>query len=142
MSKGACLIERHDNQGIRASTGGAAAQRGGNTRADWVGGPGQALCLVGRLLKLTHKIAGADYAGRVESIGRDIKRFQPGDEVFGASFTGKGQGGTPLDARSHTRDTAPLQTSLLSDNSTRTANVDPRSDSLSRAYNIVVRCPC
>jgi NADPH:quinone reductase-like Zn-dependent oxidoreductase len=48
---------------------------------------------LGRLLKPTHKIAGADYAGRIESIGRDIKRFQPGDEVFGASFTGKGQGG-------------------------------------------------
>lgn len=47
---------------------------------------------LGRLLKPTHKIAGADYAGRIESIGRDIKRFQPGDEVFGASFTGKGQG--------------------------------------------------
>ena len=48
---------------------------------------------LGRLFKPTHKIAGADYAGRIESIGRDIKRFHPGDEVFGASFTGKGQGG-------------------------------------------------
>lgn len=48
---------------------------------------------LGRLLKTQHKIAGADYAGRIESIGRHIKRFQPGDEVFGASFTGKGLGG-------------------------------------------------
>lgn len=48
---------------------------------------------LGRLLKPTHRIAGADYAGRIESIGREIRRFQPGDEVFGASFKGKGMGG-------------------------------------------------
>ena len=48
---------------------------------------------LGRLLKPKHKIAGADFAGRVESVGRDIKQFRPGDEVFGASFTGKGLGG-------------------------------------------------
>jgi NADPH:quinone reductase-like Zn-dependent oxidoreductase len=48
---------------------------------------------LGRLLKIQHRIAGADYAGRIESIGQAIKRFQPGDEVFGASFKGKGLGG-------------------------------------------------
>ncbi len=48
---------------------------------------------LGRLLKPKHKIAGADIAGRVESVGRDIKQFRPGDEVFGASFSGKGLGG-------------------------------------------------
>ena len=48
---------------------------------------------LGRLLKPKHKIAGADLAGRVESVGRDVQRFRPGDEVFGASFTGKGLGG-------------------------------------------------
>lgn len=48
---------------------------------------------LGRLLKPTHKIAGADYAGIIESAGREIKRFRPGDAVFGASFMGKGQGG-------------------------------------------------
>jgi NADPH:quinone reductase-like Zn-dependent oxidoreductase len=48
---------------------------------------------LGRLLKPTHKIAGADFSGRIESIGRDIRRFLPGDEVFGASFRGKGLGG-------------------------------------------------
>jgi len=48
---------------------------------------------LGSLLKPKHKIAGADLAGRVESVGRDIKRFRPGDEVFGASFRGKGLGG-------------------------------------------------
>ena len=48
---------------------------------------------LGRLLKPTHKIAGADYAGIVESTGRDIRRFRSGDAVYGASFTGRGQGG-------------------------------------------------
>jgi NADPH:quinone reductase-like Zn-dependent oxidoreductase len=48
---------------------------------------------LGKLLKPKHKIGGADFAGRVESVGRDIKRFRPGDEVFGASFRGKGLGG-------------------------------------------------
>jgi NADPH:quinone reductase-like Zn-dependent oxidoreductase len=49
--------------------------------------------MIGRLLKPKHKIAGADIAGRVESVGRDVKQFRPGDEVFGASFGGKGLGG-------------------------------------------------
>ncbi len=44
--------------------------------------------MIGRLLKPKHKIAGADIAGRVESVGRDVKQFRPGDEVFGASYGG------------------------------------------------------
>jgi hypothetical protein len=46
-----------------------------------------------------------------------------------------------LDVRFHTRDTGPPLTSLPSDNSIKTANVDPRYNSLSRAYTIVVRRP-
>ena len=34
-------------------------------------------------LKPKHKILGADIAGRVEAIGRNVKQFQPADEVFG-----------------------------------------------------------
>ena len=40
------------------------------------------------LLKPKHKILGSDMAGRVETAGRNVKQFQPGDEVFGASGFG------------------------------------------------------
>ena len=35
------------------------------------------------LLKPKYKIPGIDVAGRVEAAGRDVERFQPGDEVYG-----------------------------------------------------------
>jgi len=35
------------------------------------------------LLKPKYKILGSDIAGRVEAVGRNVKQFQPGDEIWG-----------------------------------------------------------
>ncbi len=56
-------------------------------------GPLFFLPAIGRLLKPRQRVIGADVAGRVQSIGKDVKQFQPGDEVFGASFGRRGLGG-------------------------------------------------
>ena len=42
--------------------------------------------LVTGLFKPKNKILGADLAGRVEAVGRNVTQFQPGDEVFGSAF--------------------------------------------------------
>lgn len=44
------------------------------------------------LLRPRTKILGCDIAGRVEAVGRNVKQFQPGDEVFG-DISGCGRGG-------------------------------------------------
>lgn len=48
-----------------------------------IGGKGLLTRLLGGLFKPKNKILGADVAGIVEAIGRDIKNFKPSDEVFG-----------------------------------------------------------
>jgi NADPH:quinone reductase-like Zn-dependent oxidoreductase len=40
------------------------------------------------LRKPSHKILGDDIAGKVESIGKNVTKFKPGDEVFGTSNWG------------------------------------------------------
>jgi len=44
------------------------------------------------LLKPKIKTIGGDIAGRIEAVGRNVKKFQPGDEVFG-DLSGCGFGG-------------------------------------------------
>lgn len=46
----------------------------------------------GGLLKPKHTILGADIAGRVEEVGRNVTQFHPGDEVFG-DISACGNGG-------------------------------------------------
>jgi NADPH:quinone reductase-like Zn-dependent oxidoreductase len=54
---------------------------------DWDWGALQGTPFVNRLifglLRPRKQILGSDIAGRVEAIGRDVRQFQPGDEVFG-----------------------------------------------------------
>jgi NADPH:quinone reductase-like Zn-dependent oxidoreductase len=53
-------------------------------RSDWEGLTGKPLyARIGGLLRPRRQILGSDIAGRVEMAGRNIRRFQPGDEVFG-----------------------------------------------------------
>ena len=53
-------------------------------RSDWEGLTGSPLyARFGGLLKPRYQILGSDIAGRVEMVGRNVSRFQTGDEVFG-----------------------------------------------------------
>jgi NADPH:quinone reductase-like Zn-dependent oxidoreductase len=61
-------------------------------RSDWEGLRGKPLyARIGGLLKPRNQILGSDIAGRVEMTGRNISRFQPGDEVFGDIAPSLGQ---------------------------------------------------
>ena len=53
-------------------------------RSDWEGLRGTPLyARIGGLLRPRRQILGSDIAGRVEMAGSNIRRLQPGDEVFG-----------------------------------------------------------
>ena len=62
-------------------------------KGDWYALTGKPFLvhLTDGLFKPKDKILGMEAAGRIEAIGRDVKQFQPGDEVYGdISWCGKG----------------------------------------------------
>ena len=56
-------------------------------RSDWEALIGKPFYVrIGGLRKPRHPILGSDIAGRVEMVGKNIRQFQPGDEVFGETM--------------------------------------------------------
>jgi NADPH:quinone reductase-like Zn-dependent oxidoreductase len=55
---------------------------------DWhfMRGTPNLLRLQAGLLKPKNSVLGVDVAGQVEAVGTNVKRFQPGDDVFGAGY--------------------------------------------------------
>jgi len=59
--------------------------------SDWEGLTGKPLyARIGGLRKPSEGILGSDIAGRVEMVGKNIRQFQPGDEVFGETLKYRG----------------------------------------------------
>jgi NADPH:quinone reductase-like Zn-dependent oxidoreductase len=56
-------------------------------KGDWYALTGKPLMArIGGLLRPKHKILGNDVAGRIEAVGKSVRQFEPGDEVFGDMY--------------------------------------------------------
>lgn len=59
--------------------------------SDWEGLIGKPLyARIGGLFKPSSGVLGSDIAGRVETVGKAVTQFQPGDEVFGETLSYRG----------------------------------------------------
>ncbi len=63
-----------------------------STMAYVTGKPAVIRLMGGGLLKPKYSIPGAEVAGKIEAVGRNVRQFQPGDEVFG-DLSDCGRGG-------------------------------------------------
>jgi NADPH:quinone reductase-like Zn-dependent oxidoreductase len=63
-----------------------------STVAFVTGKPSAVRVMGGGLLKPKYRIPGAEVAGQVEAVGRNVTQFQPGDDVFG-DLSASGRGG-------------------------------------------------
>jgi len=66
----------------------------------------------GGLLRPKKTTLGSDIAGRVIAVGKDVKRFQPGDKVFGSAKDGSGGFAEYVCAREKTLELKPANVSF------------------------------
>jgi NADPH:quinone reductase-like Zn-dependent oxidoreductase len=88
---GNLAMQELETPAVRADQVLVEVHAGSVNALDWhflTGTPLLARIMAGGLLKPKQKVLGVDLAGRVEAVGSNVTRFQPGDEVFGGCGSG------------------------------------------------------